>query len=216
VSDVSSIGPDSRPVRVELARSHLLYGEWLRRERRRGEAREQLRAADQMLDAMGIKAFAERARRELLAVGETAGTRAVRPARTPPGQATEPLTAQEAQVARLAGTACQTPRSAPGCSSARVQSGTTWVRSSPGSTSAHAVSSTASCPAIRIPPSFLFDRVQQLPAGLLATAAGLGAHPAVLMHPGMPFALVAAALTYRRANPKERLGNYGVVLRLAA
>ena len=54
------------------------------------------------------------------------------------------------------------------------------------------------------------------PAGLLATAAGLGAHPAVLMHPGMPFALVAAALTYRRAIPKERLDNYGVVLRLAA
>lgn len=81
---------------------------------------------------------------------------------------------------------------------------------------AHAVSSTASCPAIRIPPSFLFDRVQQLPAGLLATAAGLGGNPAALMHPGMPFALVAAALTYRRANPKERLGNYGVVLRLAA
>ena len=81
--------------------------------------------------------------------------------------------------------------------------------------SAHAVSSTASCPAIRIPPSFLFDRVQQLPAGPLATAASLGAHPAVLMHPGMPFALVAAALTYRRANPEERLGNYGVVVRLA-
>src|SRR6184192_2390441 len=103
-------------------------------------------------------------------------------------------------------TACRTPRSA------RVQSSTTWVRSSPSSTSAHAVSSTASCPAIRIPPSFLFDRVQQLPAGLLATAAGLGAHPAVLMHPGIPFALVAAALTYRRANPKERLGNHGVAL----
>jgi hypothetical protein len=48
-------------VRVELARSHLLYGEWLRRERRRGEAREQLRAAYQMLEAMGIEAFAERA-----------------------------------------------------------------------------------------------------------------------------------------------------------
>jgi DNA-binding CsgD family transcriptional regulator len=50
----------------------------------------------------GIEAFAERASRELLAVGETAGNRTVRPARTLPGQATEPLTAQEAQVARLA------------------------------------------------------------------------------------------------------------------
>ena len=81
-------------VRVELARGHLLYGEWLRRERRRGEAREQLRTAHEMLDAMGIGAFAERARRELLATGETARKRAV--------QITVELTAQEAQVARLA------------------------------------------------------------------------------------------------------------------
>ena len=81
-------------VRAELARSHLLYGEWLRRERRRGEAREQLRTAHAMLDAMGIGAFAERARRELLATGETARKRTVETS----GQ----LTAQEAQVARLA------------------------------------------------------------------------------------------------------------------
>ena len=81
-------------VRAELARSHLLYGEWLRRERRRGEAREQLRTAYEMLDAMGIGAFAERARRELLATGETARKRTVETS----GQ----LTAQEAQVARLA------------------------------------------------------------------------------------------------------------------
>ena len=52
-------------VRAELARAHLLYGEWLRRERRRTDAREQLRTAHDMLDAMGIEAFAERARREL-------------------------------------------------------------------------------------------------------------------------------------------------------
>jgi hypothetical protein len=127
-----------------------------------------------------------------------------------------PMRAAEPRWPGWPRTAFRTPRSAPGCSSARGQSSTTWVRSSPSSASADAVSSTASCPAIRIPPSFLFDRVQKLPAGLLATAAGLGAHPAVLMHPGMPFALVAAALTYRRANPKERLGNFGVVLRLAA
>ena len=81
-------------VRVELARGHLLYGEWLRRERRRGEAREQLRTAYEMLDAMGIGAFAERARRELLATGETARKRTVETA--------VELTAQEAQVARLA------------------------------------------------------------------------------------------------------------------
>ena len=81
-------------VRAELARSHLLYGEWLRRERRRADAREQLRTAHGMLDAMGIGAFAERARRELAATGETARKRTVETS----GQ----LTAQEVQIARLA------------------------------------------------------------------------------------------------------------------
>ena len=82
-------------LRVDLARAHLLYGEWLRRERRRGDAREQLRTALGMLEAMGIAAFAERARRELRATGETAHKR------TGFGQP-EGLTAQEAQIARLA------------------------------------------------------------------------------------------------------------------
>jgi ATP/maltotriose-dependent transcriptional regulator MalT len=86
-------------LRPDLARAHLLYGEWLRRERRSNEAREQLRAAYGMLDEMGMEAFAERARRELLAVGETVRKRA---AQTPSGQVREPLTPQEAQVARLA------------------------------------------------------------------------------------------------------------------
>jgi DNA-binding CsgD family transcriptional regulator len=81
-------------IRAELARSHLLYGEWLRRERRRADAREQLRTAHVMLDAMGAGAFAERARRELLATGETARKRTV--------ETSSQLTAQEAQVARLA------------------------------------------------------------------------------------------------------------------
>ena len=81
-------------VRAELARSHLLYGEWLRRERRRSDARAQLCTAYGMLDAMGIEAFAERARRELLATGGTARKR------TP--ETSGQLTAQEAQVARLA------------------------------------------------------------------------------------------------------------------
>src|SRR5215472_8946920 len=81
-------------VRAQLARAYLLYGEWLRRERRRGEAREQLRTAHKMLDAMGIAAFADRAGRELLATGETARKRTVETAIE--------LTAQEAQVARLA------------------------------------------------------------------------------------------------------------------
>jgi DNA-binding CsgD family transcriptional regulator len=83
-------------IRAELARSHLLYGEWLRRQGRRLDAREQLRTAHQMLDAMGMAAFAERARRELRATGEIA-----RP-RTAPAIRSSALTAQETQVARLA------------------------------------------------------------------------------------------------------------------
>ena len=82
-------------LRAELARGHLLYGEWLRRERRRTDAREQLRMAHGMLEAMGIEAFAERAGRELRATGETVRKRSL-PARH------EELTAQEAQIARLA------------------------------------------------------------------------------------------------------------------
>jgi len=83
-------------VRLDLARARLLYGEWLRREGRRVDAREQLRAAHQMLTAMGVEGFAERARRELAATGET----------VPKQQDAEPreeLTAQETQIARLAG-----------------------------------------------------------------------------------------------------------------
>jgi DNA-binding CsgD family transcriptional regulator len=81
-------------LRFELARAHLLYGEWLRRERRRREAREQLRTAFEMFDAMGIEAFAARAERELLATGERARKRSV--------ETRGELTAQEAQVARFA------------------------------------------------------------------------------------------------------------------
>jgi len=79
---------------VQLARAQLLYGEWLRRENRRLDAREQLRVAHERLNAMGANAFAERARRELLATGETA-----RPRSTAAGV---DLTPQEEQVARLA------------------------------------------------------------------------------------------------------------------
>jgi DNA-binding CsgD family transcriptional regulator len=82
-------------VHAELARAHLLYGEWLRRERRRVDARAQLRIAHDMLEEMGIEAFAERARRELQATGETARQRSV-------ATADEQLTAQEAQIARMA------------------------------------------------------------------------------------------------------------------
>jgi DNA-binding CsgD family transcriptional regulator len=81
-------------VTVHLARAHLVYGEWLRRENRRADARQHLRAAHDMFDRFGAGAFAERARRELQATGETVRKRAVR--------ADEVLTPQEAQVARLA------------------------------------------------------------------------------------------------------------------
>ena len=81
-------------LRPDLARAHLLYGEWLHRQRRRGEARGPLRTAHDMLEAIGMEAFAARARRELQATGETARKRTV---------ATRiELTAQEAQIARLA------------------------------------------------------------------------------------------------------------------
>ena len=85
-------------LRPELARARLLYGEWLRREGRRRDAREQLRTAHRMFDEIGMEAFAERARRELLATGETARKRTAQA----PAQAGQQLTAQEAQVARLA------------------------------------------------------------------------------------------------------------------
>ena len=81
-------------VRVELARSHLLYGEWLRRENRRTDARTHLRTAHEMLAGMGAEAFADRARRELLATGETVRKRTV--------ETRDDLTAQETQIARLA------------------------------------------------------------------------------------------------------------------
>ena len=92
----------SAPARADLARAHLLYGEWLRRERRRGEARDQLRVAHGMLEAMGMDAFAERARRELLATSERSRPRAVQPPRLHAHGASESLTVQEARIARLA------------------------------------------------------------------------------------------------------------------
>jgi DNA-binding CsgD family transcriptional regulator len=81
-------------LRVDLGRSHLLYGEWLRREGRRRDAREQLRTAHRMFTEMGIEGFAERARRELLSTG--ASVRRSRP------ETRDDLTPQERQIAWLA------------------------------------------------------------------------------------------------------------------
>jgi DNA-binding CsgD family transcriptional regulator len=79
---------------LDLARARLVYGEWLRREQRRVDAREQLRVAYEMFGSMGAQAFADRARRELLATGETVRART--------SDTRDELTAQESQIAQLA------------------------------------------------------------------------------------------------------------------
>ncbi|MDX6256424.1 MAG: hypothetical protein QOJ11_2758 [Frankiales bacterium] len=81
-------------LRMELARAHLLYGEWLRRENRRVDARAQLRTAHDLFTAIGAEGFTDRASRELLATGETVRKRTV--------EKHAELTAQEAQIAQLA------------------------------------------------------------------------------------------------------------------
>jgi RNA polymerase sigma factor (sigma-70 family) len=81
-------------MRVDLARGHLLYGEWLRRERRRRDARDELRVAHEMFGDFGMEAFAERTRIELAATGERARKRTV--------DTLDELTPQERQIARLA------------------------------------------------------------------------------------------------------------------
>ena len=81
-------------MRPAVARAHLLYGEWLRRQNRRRDARAELRTAHGLFATMGIEAFAERTRRELLATGDTVRKRTV--------ETVSELTAQEAHIARLA------------------------------------------------------------------------------------------------------------------
>ena len=81
-------------VRPELARAHLLYGEWLRRQQRRVDARAELRTAYEQFTAMGMEAFAERTRSELLATGEKVRRRSV--------ETRDDLTGQERQIAQLA------------------------------------------------------------------------------------------------------------------
>ena len=88
-------------LRPELARAHLLYGEWLRRANRRVDAREQLRTAHEMFAAIGMEAFADRARKELLASGEKVRKRTA--------ETRDDLTAQERQIARLAGDGLSNP-----------------------------------------------------------------------------------------------------------
>ena len=89
-------------LRVDLARARLLYGEWLRRQRRRRDARDQLANAYQLFDSIGAAAFAERARIELRATGVQA--------RPPTIQTLDTLTAQEALIARLASDGASNPQ----------------------------------------------------------------------------------------------------------
>ena len=97
-----AIGRFSRArLRVDLARAHLLYGEWLRRQRRRRDARDQLGRAYEIFDSVGAAAFADRARIELRAVGGHARQQTIE---TP-----DALTAQEALIARLAGDGASNP-----------------------------------------------------------------------------------------------------------
>jgi DNA-binding CsgD family transcriptional regulator len=88
-------------LRVELGRAHLVYGEWLRRQRRRRDAHDQLGSAYEIFDSIGAAAFAERARIELRASGGQARERAV--------ETQDPLTAQEALIARLAADGASNP-----------------------------------------------------------------------------------------------------------
>ena len=87
---------------VDLARAHLLYGEWLRRQRRRIDARTQLRTAHDLFSDFGMEAFAERARVELEATGEHARRRTV--------DSLGQLTPQEAQISRLVARGTHEPR----------------------------------------------------------------------------------------------------------
>ncbi|MGX1811949.1 ATP-binding protein [Nocardia sp. NPDC055321] len=89
-------------LRPEAARAHLLYGEWLRRQSRRVDARRELRTAYELFDAIGMAAFAERARRELLASGEKIQKRTVE-------VTAEELTPQERQIAMLVGEGLSNP-----------------------------------------------------------------------------------------------------------
>jgi DNA-binding CsgD family transcriptional regulator len=89
-------------LRVDLARAHLVYGEWLRRQRRRRDARDQLGRAYEIFDSIGAAAFAERARIELRASGGQAHERSV--------ETRDPLTAQEALIARLAAEGASNPQ----------------------------------------------------------------------------------------------------------
>ena len=123
---------DRRRLRPDQARTHLLYGEWLRRDGRRVDDRKQLRTASEMFVTIGMDAFAERARRELMVTGEKVRKR--RP------ETRDELTRQEEQIARLARRAFQPGDRSPSGSSAPRRSCGIWARCSPSSGSTSAAS----------------------------------------------------------------------------
>ena len=130
-------------IRVAHGRTLLVYGEWLRRENRRVDAREQLRAAHTMLSEIGMEVFAERARRELLATGETVRKRTV--------ETLDDLTPRSSRSRSGRPRGAPTRRSGRSCSSARAPSSGTCARCSASSASARARSCARRCP--RVPRS---------------------------------------------------------------
>ena len=125
------------PLRLDMARAHLLYGEWLRGEARLAEAREQLRQAYTVFDATGAAGFAERARTELVAAGEKQTRREV--------SQTHELTPRRSTSRGWLETAAATPRSGPSCSSAPAPSSGTCARSSSSLASAPATAFETHC-----------------------------------------------------------------------
>jgi hypothetical protein len=160
-------------LRPELARAHLLYGEWLRRENRRVDVREQLRIAHDLFAAIGMEAFAERARIELLATGETARKRTVENQRCAdrPGGRDRPAGPRRPVQ----------PGDRHPAVHQRARSSTTWARCSPSWTSARAPSWTGPCPATRPPPGRSSPR---RPLGALPGATGLSDWPLADANPG--------------------------------
>ena len=147
------------PLRPELARAYLLYGEWLRRENRRRDARHQLHAAYHLFTAIGADAFAERARSELLATGEKVRKREV-------GTSSQ-LTPQEEHIVRLARDGPPTPRLPRNYSSAPAPSNGTSARCSPSWASPPAETSKTPGPrevSTRHPANDLRQRRRQVPA----------------------------------------------------